>query len=644
MRLQSSFFNTYLIIKSCWVILLFNIIGFFMLAVFNQGQDVLRSLGFVSGEYQNRRHTLFLCIMLLHWSWQNFRSTRIITHTKTFHFSEFYRPYSSRTLVIFPRILAILPFIIISYATYKANSGYSSLIFVYLSMAVWVYLFLVYRRKIIVYLITKRIFGRLFLDYVPVKNSAYPPAFIISKQILWIFFRIFLFILTFVLIFLFPYSFPAFIGPGAIVVLALANWLLFFTLLALFERRFKVPLVFILFLCLFVFSYFNDNHLVRLLEKKNSDERPYVDTYINKWLTERKAEMDTIPVYLVAAEGGGIRAAYWANEVLNKLSRSDKDFHKKVLAYSSVSGGSLGTIAFNIGAVSYRDPITARTVVRNFLRNDFLSPIMAYAMFPDGLQRFLPFPITSFDRAAILEKTWEKSWEACSPVNSEMFAQGYLNADLYPLSGTGPMFFLNATHIESGNRVLVSPVKFGVNQFYETQDFIELTGRDLRLSTAVLLSSRFPYVTPAALVKDTANNSWGHIGDGGYYENLGISTLLDVYNRLKTISEVKNIPVKVSFLFIRNTKNFSDKTTLRSMYELMTPVEAYLNVWYKSGTYNLNMIKGISFGKNDRILNFALPRFENDIVPLGWTMSKQATDFINSQVENVVSGELKGAN
>ena len=49
----------------------------------------------------------------------------------------------------------------------------------------------------------------------------------------------------------------------------------------------------------------------------------------------------------------------------------------------------------------------------------------------------------------------------------------------------------------------------------------------------------------------------------------------------------------------------------------------------------------ISLKKDDKILNIALPRFENDIIPLGWSLSRQATDYIDSQVEHVVEVELK---
>lgn len=644
MRFQSGFFNTYLILKSCWVVVIFNFIGYFMLAEFNQGQDVLRALGFGSGDYHNRRHTFMVCLLLIYWGWQNYRSARIITHSKSFHFSEFHRQYALRTLVLIPRIFALLPFIIISIGTYNANHEFGALILLYLTIGFWLFVFILYRRNLVVYLMTKNLHIRFLLDYIPVKNDAYPASFIISKQRIWIIQRVIVLVATFCLILFFPIKFSNFVGSCGIVILAFSNWLIFFTLLSLFERRFKFPFVFVLFLFWFVFSFFNNNHELRVIKKDIQDDRPYLDTYINQWLQEKQQKSDTVKVSLIACEGGGIRAAYWSNEVLSELTLNDKEFRNNILAFSSVSGGSLGAISYNLASETHADPNIARESVRQFLKKDFLSPVMAYAMFPDALQRILPVPIQAFDRAAILEKTWEQAWINKDANNSDLFNRGFIENSQIARDKHGPLIFLNSTQIETGRRVLVSPVKFGENQFYQTTDLLSTIGKDIRLSSAVLLSSRFPYVTPAALIIDKNNTKWGHVGDGGYYENLGISTLLDVYNRLRIISESKKIPIKVSFIFIRNTKDYTKTTPLTSMYELMAPIEAYLNVWYKSGGYNLNLIKNLSFSKNDRILNFALPRFENDIVPLGWSLSKQATEYINSQVKNVVEAELDRQN
>jgi hypothetical protein len=640
MRFRTAFFNTYQILRSCWVILAFNIVGYFMLANFQQGQDVIRMLGFNTGSAVNARHTLMVCCLIIFWGWQNYRSARLITHLKAFHFSEFYRKYAVRTLVIVPRIFGILPVLILAYSTYVANRSFIPLILFYLSIGILMYLFLVYRRKLIVYLMTKNLPIRFLLDYIPVKNDAYPSAFILAKQGLWIWQRVFMLLAIFGLIFLFPISFSRFVGSCGIVILALSSWLVFYSLLSLFENRYKIPFVFICFLCWIGFSFLNNNHELRTVQSGSPDKRLYLDTYINNWLQTKHQTEDTVQVYLVACEGGGIRAAYWSNNVLSELSIKDTNFKRKVLAYSSVSGGSLGTMSFNLAAKCYKDPLVARNSVREFLKKDFLSPIMAYAMFPDALQRFLPFPVTRLDRATILERTWEQSWEEVNKECPDYFQKGFLESDLTGNQKMGSLLFLNATHIETGKRVLVSPVKFSNNQFYETTDILDTVNKDTRVSSAVLLSARFPYLTPAALIIDKNNKRWGHVGDGGYYENLGISTILDIYTRLRAISDLKNIPLKVSFIFIRNTKDFSKTTALSSLYEVMAPIEGYLNVWYKSGGYNLNMIKNLSLRKNDQILNFSLPRFENDIIPLGWSLSKQATDYIDSQVEGVVDAQL----
>ena len=644
MRLHSTFFNTYQILKTCWVILVFNFIGFLFLAQLAQGQDILRTLGFSkAGNIHNARHTFMVCLLLMYWGWQNWRSARIITHFKSFTFSEFYKSYSVRTLVIIPRLFAILPFLIISYGTFRANSGFIPLILLYLTIGIWLFVYLVYRRKIIVFLMTQSLPFRFLLDYIPVKNDAYPISFIISKQKWWIVQRIGVLILIFTVIILFPVGFSRLVGASGIVILAISSWLVFFTLLSMLEHRYKFPFVFICWIFFLTFGVLNNNHEIRVLKKGAPEKRLYVDTYINQWLIgKQKADKtDTVEVFLVACEGGGVRAAYWSNEVLSELSLKNPSFQNHILAYSTVSGGSLGAVAFNLSNKCTPNPVEARHIVRNFLQKDFLSPIMGYAMFPDALQRFLPFPVKSFDRAAILEKTWEQSWSECCTASPSIFKDGFLKNDFTGPDKLGPLLFLNATHIETGKRVLVSPVKFGDNQFYETTDLLSVVDKDIPISTAVLLSARFPYLTPAGLIIDKENKKWGHLGDGGYYENLGISTLLDIYTRLRSISDMKKIPIKVSFIFIRNTKDFSSTEPIESMYELMAPIQGYLNVWYKSGSYNLNMIKMLSLKKNDKILNFALPRFSNDIIPLGWSLSRQATDFIDKQVETVVDAELK---
>ncbi len=641
-KVQGTFFNIYQILKTCWVILFFNLIGFLMLAQFQQGLDILRTLGFQSDGNPNKiHHTLMVCVMLVYWGWQNWRSARIITHFKAFTFAESYKPYTVRTLVIIPRLFALLPFLIISYGTVVANGGLVSLVVLYLNLGMALYVFLLYRRKLMVVLKTKNLPFSFLLHYIPVKNAAYPPAYLVTKQKWWIGQRIILLIALFLVIYLYPIRFSQYVGSCGLVIMALSSWLAFFGLFSLFENRFKIPFAFLFLMGWLVFSFFNNNHEVRVLQEGLPDKRPFMDTYINQWLQTKSQNDDTVNVYLVACEGGGLRAAYWSNEVLSELSQGDSNFKNHVLAYSGVSGGALGAAAFNLSSKCSTNPETGRAIVRDFLKNDFLSPIMGFALFPDAFQRFLPFPFKQFDRATVLEKTWEASWEKSCKDNPNLFRIGYLANDFTDTNKQGPLVFMNATHIETGKRVLISPVKFGDQQFYETTDILRILNKDIPLSTSVLLSARFPYLTPAGLIVDKDHKKWGHVGDGGYYENLGISTLLEVYIRLRTIADIKKIPIKVSFVFIRNTKDFSKTEPLGGLYEVLAPIQAYLNVWYKGGGYSMNLIKNTSLTHKDKILNFTLPRFENDIIPLGWSLSRQATDYIDKQVKKVVEIELR---
>jgi len=170
-----------------------------------------------------------------------------------------------------------------------------------------------------------------------------------------------------------------------------------------------------------------------------------------------------------------------------------------------------------------------RNCVRYFLKGDFLAPMVAYMLFPDLLQRFIPTPIRSFDRARALEHAWEASWAQTHPrASANPFSSPYetLAADAVP------RLFLNSARVETGKRVLVSPARFDEDELPEVDDLLAVGGRrwSMPLSTAVHISARFAYVSPAAKIcKDAgeacgAEGIWGRLVDGGYHENSGAQT------------------------------------------------------------------------------------------------------------------------
>src|SRR5262249_7462795 len=59
--------------------------------------------------------------------------------------------------------------------------------------------------------------------------------------------------------------------------------------------------------------------------------------------------------YLGAAEGGGIRAAYWTALELASLHELDPEFDRSTFAISGISGGSVGATVYTVCAREEKD-------------------------------------------------------------------------------------------------------------------------------------------------------------------------------------------------------------------------------------------------------------------------------------------------
>jgi hypothetical protein len=95
-----------------------------------------------------------------------------------------------------------------------------------------------------------------------------------------------------------------------------------------------------------------DKHYVRKLEGRSLNERTSWSDAFNKWKRQAAENhcgnttcpaQKKLPIVIVAAAGGGLRAAYWTATLLGELhDRSNGDFSKSLFAISGVSGGALG--------------------------------------------------------------------------------------------------------------------------------------------------------------------------------------------------------------------------------------------------------------------------------------------------------------
>jgi len=233
---------------------------------------------------------------------------------------------------------------------------------------------------------------------------------------------------------------------------------------------------------------------------------------------------EPVPMVIVATAGGGLRAAYWTAVVLGRLPSELgldlDDFDRHLFAISGVSGGSVGA-AFRTALRDQHDDATALdAAVRTALDRDFLAPTLASLAFVDLPSWILP-KIGQTTRGEALERAFSRA------------TGDRLEAPFMSFAPTDdnwrPLLFLNATHQETGRRVITGHARIDSDTFLDSFDLHVLTDIDLPLATAAHNSARFSYVSPAGrLAFAPTDGDRGWIIDGGYFENFGALTALDL--------------------------------------------------------------------------------------------------------------------
>ena len=266
-----------------------------------------------------------------------------------------------------------------------------------------------------------------------------------------------------------------------------------------------------------------------------ADRRPDARVHAGAWLEARRAEISAMPagtrypVFFVTSDGGGVRAAVWTTEVLGALADDEPRFSRQVYLLSGVSGGSVGVATYAAQVADTVDVLRRggfRATARTMLAQDFVAAPTAMMLTHDPYESVfchrlkLRFACSqpANDRVIALESLLEGAWVL--GVGSHRFEQ-----DLQALwRGTGsvqvPALILNATHAGNGQARIVSSLRDAA--FGPDQDVLAALpkGQTLRLSTAVMLSARFPVISPTAELQ-LADNRAEFLVDGGYFDNSG---------------------------------------------------------------------------------------------------------------------------
>ena len=365
----------------------------------------------------------------------------------------------------------------------------------------------------------------------------------------------------------------------------------------------------------------------------------------------------------------------------DQLGNAQKDgrFSDHVFAISGVSGGSLGGALFTALVAERQrgqlktctrpdgEPVThspTQNCAHNALDEDFLGPTIATMLYPDLAYHFMPAieliaPQQYSDRAVTLERGWETKWHEAiggADLMSASFDRLWAEGRRF----TVPSLFLNGTNVETGKRMIMSNLEINPAKasdapllYSDAYDVQQLIGKPVRLSTAVHMSARFTYVSPAGTITsphfintsaaanpDHGKAVPGHIVDGGYFENSGAATVQEVlreFNRVARIRHPKGEIVPI-LIILSNTpeREFINCKVVDNKFkpkrwatEVLSPLDALLKAREARGTFAEEAIIP-QLGDENQCARFALKKIDHPL-PLGWTLSSDTERNIDGQ-------------
>ena len=374
---------------------------------------------------------------------------------------------------------------------------------------------------------------------------------------------------------LFPLPMGYAIGPVATLVLLVGCWTMIIGTLVLrlgqrqplpvFQllRLRATPVVTLLVLLPIVLSSIDGAPGLHAIQASSGEPSPRQNLRqaLNSWYDRQDCALTlddgtTVrPMLLIAAHGGGIRAATWTVDVLRELPRDGSCAANAALLSSGVSGGSIGLAAFretgnartaeSMSTIDLAGPGALSADLAGLLAGDLVGSVTGIRVPSPGADGAWYWQ----DRTALQELTWQH--------DAPQFAEQY---DATVQAPTG-FLILNSTDSISNCKVIVSQVDLTpgdpseaqctgadaeLSNTIDLQDYLGDCVTDLTWATAAELSARFPFVSPAGRVSNaTLPADCNEVADlqlidGGLAENSGLGTISDLSPELMQLVVAKN--------------------------------------------------------------------------------------------------------
>jgi len=435
------------------------------------------------------------------------------------------------------------------------------------------------------------------------------------------------------------------IGAVALISFAFGCWQIMYTVLHFLDKAQPIPKMNLLFRLSFLIwicfcSYINNDHPARTLELETKTNAKPVSEHFKYWLanleqSENNQAEDTIPIFFLASEGGALRTGAFTAMLLAKLQDSFPNFKNHIYCYSGVSGGSLGMQFF------YSLPSASSEIPKNkfnntkstaaFFERDFLSPVTGKLVFGELLNYFIPKHISAFDRAIALERAWESGWAiATNNAKPNVFASSFNQQ----IGDEKPALFINTVEAETGmpavwsNTLLDS--SFALASLRDLHNKFKVS---IPYSTAINLGTRFPLISPAALL--TKGSLRLHYLDGGYFENKGQQTILEILQSIQLEHYPKVKPYILQFNFSQDDS--SSNQSIHFANEMMEIINGIENTRYARVNLTTESVKNFMRNSFDtqQIINLNL-EISVKKLPMNWLLSKTAMNRIDAYTDSLM--------
>ncbi len=460
-------------------------------------------------------------------------------------------------------------------------------------------------------------------------------------------------------------KFAAIIGPCPFILLAFGVLLIMGNLITIVSVFVRLNFHLILFgIAMFLghCTQLTESYKAELVAKENSaaqfDKRQNLREFFLNWLEQRRPELNRMsadsngakfPVYFVMANGGASRSGYWTASILSGLETgTDGYFSRHLFCLSGASGGSLGTSAF-FTMLKDKPELDSNHFnmseeTDKYFKSDFLTFTMAHMLGPDIFSHIIPgLHWITLDRATALAHSIE---EAPGDEAHKKFFYGKYRQRLsgmitqqgvpYPL----PVLCINTTKMQDGKPAVISNIRIkedsATNNYFNNRiDVLDLLGpgKDMKLSTAVVLGASFPYLSPAGRIddyrSDSSSSGTNYFVDGGYFDNSGagvVNEMIIALNHLLSEDEFSDFRNKLEFYVIHmsNTdpKDLEKDRINPVVNDLLSPVRTMIGSYGSQTTVNDQRLKSFltaMYPKTNHYLNFDL--YKNDRLKITYSMN-----------------------